>query len=70
RDGDNHNAKMVELQSGETILNTSFLILEVTGVFDQIRVGDFIVKENGSLKLEVKRNNSELDFILDYGCND
>ena len=69
RDTNNHNAKMVELQSNGDVLKTPFLIIEASGAFEMLNIGDFIRKEAGTLTLEVQRNDSIFNILLDYNCS-
>ncbi|GAB1445343.1 hypothetical protein MASR2M41_10320 [Flammeovirgaceae bacterium] len=67
-DKDNHNAEMLEVQLNDRTWKTSFLILDVSGAFDQLRIGDYIRKDAGSTNLAVERNDSTLNFMLDFNC--
>jgi hypothetical protein len=47
------------------------LTFDKSGLFDYLQINDSIIKESGSLELEIFRNDlADTGFIIDFGCND
>lgn len=70
RNTDSHFDETIELvYQGDTIRDNLF-ILEQTGVFEKLYVGDIILKETGTLDFVVMRDGVQTIFKLDYGCNE
>jgi predicted house-cleaning noncanonical NTP pyrophosphatase (MazG superfamily) len=69
-DKDEHYFITVEIKLKDEI--TSWILdNDKSGLYDYLKIGDSIVKKNGTYKVRIYRK-SKVDtvFILDYGCDD
>lgn len=41
---------------------------DISGIYDFAQIGDSIIKDSGTLKIEIIRNNKGNNFIIDLNC--
>ena len=70
RDKRNHNYETIKVSFSEDTYESRIFVLEESGVYNGLRIGDSLFKEAGSLKMIVKRDDhiSEIDLV--YDCED
>lgn len=68
-DSSDHLKRKVEIMTNNGIFKSSFLASEVSGFYEEILVGDTLIKEKNSLEIEVIRSNDTLRYFLDYMCS-
>ena len=65
-----HMVETVEINSVDKHIKSTFLANEVSGFYDQISVGDSLIKDEESLKIQLINNGVSRMFLLDYMCKD
>lgn len=69
-DRKNHNFKTIVIGDKTGMEKTStILATDVSGLFDKLEIGDYIVKESGSLKVVFANKIRQDSIILDYNCS-
>ncbi|MDW3211075.1 MAG: hypothetical protein R8N23_14455 [Reichenbachiella sp.] len=69
-DSINHLHRIVEYNEGEEIIRSDLFLIERSGMFFELNVGDRIMKKQGTLNIMVVSNGEQKQYRLDYGCND
>ena len=67
-DSSDHLKRKVEISSDKEIYKSSFLASEVSGFYEEVLVGDSLIKEKNSLEVKVIRGNIQKSYFLDYMC--
>ncbi|MGB5979569.1 MAG: hypothetical protein WBG62_19295 [Cyclobacteriaceae bacterium] len=67
-DEDNHLNEKLVISPEPLNYEEYFLLRERNHVYEKIEIGDYIIKERGSLKLLLLRGNDTIYFELDYNC--
>lgn len=70
RDKSNHNYETIKFSFGDDEYESKILVLEESGVFNSLRMGDSLFKEAGSLQLMIKRGDQISKIDLIYDCID
>lgn len=71
RDKQNHNYEMIKIRFGDDDeYESKIFILEESGVFNSLRIGDSLFKEAGSLQMTLKRADQISVVDLVYDCKD
>ncbi|WP_420581160.1 hypothetical protein [Reichenbachiella sp.] len=69
-DSSSHLHRIVEYNEGEGIVRSDLFLIERSGIFFELNVGDRIVKKQGTLNMTVVSSGEQKQYRLDYGCND
>lgn len=66
---DDRTFRWIEFYKNGETEKVGVFVSEVNDAFGKVAVGDSLVKEQGTLRLIIIRNDEEYNIILDYGCN-
>lgn len=64
-DHDNHNYRTLVLKNGRKIV-----IIEKSGFFNYVQIGDSINKVKGNLEIQTFRHEEDTTFLIDCGCDE
>lgn len=70
RDKSNHNYETIKIGFSNGIYESRIFVLEESGTFNGLRLGDSLFKEAGSLQLIIKRGDQISKIDLVYDCKD
>ena len=69
RDRKNHNVKTLSIMDTDNrVKNETFLMLDVSGAYDSILIGDKVEKKINELVLLIERNGHKRRLVIDYDC--
>lgn len=68
-DSANHAYQMMEFTADGESRKTYVLVLEESGCFEYLQVGDSVAKESQSLQMNVFRGGEHISFGLSYECD-
>ena len=69
-DKPNHSYETIEIKSHGQIQKIQNWVLFQNGNFEQIEVGDSIVKKQGLVNVSLYKSGQEIQLIVDYGCEE
>ena len=70
RDGKNHNYETITISCGGINYDSRLFVLEESGLFDSLVIGDSLFKEAGSLQIIIKSADQISEVDLMYNCKD
>ena len=68
KDYNQHAYPAIKISSGNLYSKEYFFEGENSGCYNFVQIGDSLVKEKGSLVINLIRNGIDTFFIIDYGC--
>ncbi|WP_066633004.1 hypothetical protein [Labilibacter marinus] len=66
----NHSYKTIEIENDGKLQKIQNWVLFQNGNFEQIEIGDSMVKTQGLVNVKLFKNDKELELIVDYGCDE
>jgi len=70
RDEQNHNYETITISFREINYDSRVFVLEESGLFDSLVIGDSLFKEAGSLQIIIKSADQISEVDLMYNCKD
>lgn len=69
-DNANHAYETIEIDNNGKLRTIQNWVIFQNGNFEQIEIGDSIVKELGVVNLKLYRQDVEIELVVDYGCDE